>query len=173
MYFGSNTVSIAFESNRRFLKKKSTVEDLGGEKVRCAVNAKHVALRRVSLQTFQTSPQAAVSQILVFESYYVVHFYSSYSIHSATFSGDLDRSRLMLGCDFCVGGEAGLDGGDPGTSFSRAASALQRGQSGQRRGYESDSPKGIRARLVFLLLFLPGGRRASSTAGIAVIASVQ
>jgi len=46
------------------------------------------------------------------------------SIHSATLSGDLDRSRLILGCDFWVEGEAGFDGGDPGTSFSRAARAL-------------------------------------------------
>jgi len=46
-------------------------------------------------------------------------------VHAAPFSGDLDRSRSMLGCDFCVGGEAGFDGGDAGPSFSRAARALK------------------------------------------------
>lgn len=39
-------------------------------------------------------------------------------------AGDLDRARSMLGCDFCDGGDAGLDGGEAGPSFSRAARAL-------------------------------------------------
>jgi hypothetical protein len=47
-----------------------------------------------------------------------------FGLHSARLSGDLDRSRSILGCDFCVGGEAGLEGGDAGPSFSRAARAL-------------------------------------------------
>jgi hypothetical protein len=44
----------------------------------------------------QTSPQAAVSQVLVFEWYYVVHFDQAEKIHSAL-SGDLDRSPSILG----------------------------------------------------------------------------
>lgn len=48
----------------------------------------------------------------------------SRAFYSVALFGDLDRSRSMLGCDVCVGGDAGLDGGDPGPSFSRAARAL-------------------------------------------------
>ena len=84
---------------------------------------------------FYPSQQAAVIQILVVvESYYVVHiFWIEFAgVHSALFSGDLDRSRSIFGCDFCVGGDAGLDGGDPGPSFPRAARALE--------GVSLDSP---------------------------------
>lgn len=47
-----------------------------------------------------------------------------YLLHPVVFSGDLDRSR-SIGWAFCDGGDAGFDGGDPGASFSSAASALQ------------------------------------------------
>lgn len=42
-------------------------------KVRCAVNAKHVARAPGINAHLPTSPRAAVSQLLVFETDYVVH----------------------------------------------------------------------------------------------------
>lgn len=67
-----------------------------------------------TLQSLSTSGRSMHDMIRIEELLYMNVVWPT--DHSADFSGDLERSRSSCECDFCVGGDECVDGGDAGPS---------------------------------------------------------